>query len=69
MLQRDIPLRCPVRLLHGMKDPDVPWQRSLALAEKLASTDVEITLLKEGDHRLSTPSDLALMQRTIAALL
>jgi pimeloyl-ACP methyl ester carboxylesterase len=69
LLQRDIPLRCPVRLLHGMKDPDVPWQRSLALAEKLTSTDVEITLLKDGDHRLSTPSDLALLQRTIAALL
>jgi len=69
LLQSDIPLRCPVRLLHGMKDPDVPWRQSLALAQKLASSDVQITLLKDGDHRLSTASDLALLQRTIAALL
>jgi len=69
LLQSDIPLRCPVRLLHGMKDPDVPWQQSLALARKLASSDVQIILLKDGDHRLSTASDLALLQRTIAALL
>jgi pimeloyl-ACP methyl ester carboxylesterase len=62
-------INCPVRLLHGMKDPDVPWQTSLALAERLASRDVEVTLLKDGDHRLSTESDLALLTRTIAALL
>jgi pimeloyl-ACP methyl ester carboxylesterase len=64
-----IAIDCPVRLLHGMRDPDVPWQGSLALAEKLASPDVQVTLVKDGDHRLSTESDLALLERTIAALL
>ena len=64
-----IPIACPVRLLHGMKDPDVPWQTSLALAERLQSRDVQVTLVKDGDHRLSTESDLALLTRTIEALL
>jgi pimeloyl-ACP methyl ester carboxylesterase len=64
-----IPIACPVRLLHGMKDPDVPWQTSLDLAQKLASADVQVTLVKDGDHRLSTESDLALLTRTIEALL
>jgi pimeloyl-ACP methyl ester carboxylesterase len=64
-----IPVACPVRLLHGMKDPDVPWQTSLALAERLASRDVEVTLLKDGDHRLSSESNLALLTRTLAAVL
>jgi pimeloyl-ACP methyl ester carboxylesterase len=64
-----IALSCPVRLLHGMRDPDVPWQTSLALAERLASRDVAVTLVKDGDHRLSGESDLALLERTIAALL
>jgi len=69
IMRGPIPITCPVRLLHGMKDPDVPWQTSLALAERLASRDVEVTLLKDGDHRLSTESDLALLTRTLAAVL
>lgn len=64
-----IAIHCKVRLLHGMRDADVPWHWSLALAEKLASSDVEITLVKEGDHRLSTESDLALLTRTIEAMI
>lgn len=64
-----IPIACPVRLLHGMRDPDVPWRTSLALAEQLASCDVTVTLVKEGDHRLSAERDLALLERMIAALL
>jgi pimeloyl-ACP methyl ester carboxylesterase len=65
------PIACdrPVRLLHGMRDPDVPWQTSLDLADRLTSADVAVTLLKEGDHRLSTESDLALLCRTLEALL
>ncbi|MDE2228462.1 MAG: alpha/beta hydrolase [Alphaproteobacteria bacterium] len=59
----------PVRLLHGMRDADVPWQRSLALAERLAAADVQITLVKDGDHRLSRDADLALLTRTLATLL
>jgi pimeloyl-ACP methyl ester carboxylesterase len=69
VMRGPIPVACPVRLLHGMKDPDVPWQTSLALAGRLASRDVEVTLVKDGDHRLSTESDLALLTRTVAALL
>jgi len=49
----------PVRLLHGMCDASVPWHTSLRLAEKLTSRDVTVTLVKDGDHRLSTAPDLA----------
>lgn len=59
----------PVRILQGDADPDVPWRHSLRLAQSLASTDVQVTLVKGGDHRLSTPSDLALLTRTLAGLL
>ncbi|TDG12082.1 alpha/beta hydrolase [Seongchinamella unica] len=70
LLQQDrIAIAQPVRLLHGQRDDDVPWERSLLLAEKLASEDVEIQLVKDGDHRLSRPRDLQRLQRTIAALL
>ena len=69
LLGRPIPIDVPVRLLHGMRDESVPWQLSLRLAERLASRDVAVTLLKDGDHRLSTPADLALLARTLDALL
>lgn len=69
LLRNDIPLKCPVRLIHGQADTDVPWRRSLMLAERLASTDVEVTLVKDGDHRLSRPSDLRLLGRALGALL
>ena len=60
---------CPVRLLHGQQDPDVPWEMALRIAERLTSQDVEVTLVKDGDHRLSRPQDLALLSRTVAPLL
>jgi pimeloyl-ACP methyl ester carboxylesterase len=59
VLRDTIPLTCPVRLLHGMEDASVPWQQSLKLAERLASGDVTLTLVKDGDHRLSRAPDLA----------
>jgi pimeloyl-ACP methyl ester carboxylesterase len=68
LLDKPIPLRCPVRLLHGMKDPDVPWDTSLALAGALESTDVDVIFAKEGDHRLSTPADLERLCATVASL-
>jgi len=68
LLDREIALDCPVRLLHGQADPDVPWQVSLRLAEALRSADVQVTLIKDGDHRLSRDADIALLLRTIAAL-
>ena len=68
-LRGEIAIDCPVRLLHGMLDPDVPWKRSLTLAEKVRTTDVRVTLVKDGDHRLSRDQDLALLTRTVEELL
>ena len=68
LLGAPIPLACPVRLLHGQRDPDVPWETSLRLADRLESEDVQITLIKDGDHRLSRPHDLALICRTVLDL-
>jgi pimeloyl-ACP methyl ester carboxylesterase len=64
-----IPLKAPVRILQGMRDPDVPWKHALRLAEALAGDDVRIHLIKDGDHRLSRPEDLALLTRTVESLL
>ena len=69
LLDAPIGLRCPVRLLHGQQDADVPWQLALTIAERLESAEVQITLVKDGDHRLSRPQDLVLLRRTVAALL
>ena len=63
-----IAVPAPVRLLHGQRDPDVPWRLSLRVAEALAGDDVQVALVKDGDHRLSRPQDLALLRRTLAAL-
>lgn len=68
LLTGEIALDCPVRLLHGQEDPDVPWEISLRLAESLRSADVQVTLIKDGDHRLSRDADIALLLRTLAAL-
>ena len=58
----------PVRLIHGQCDPDVPWQRALALAEAIRSPDVQTVLVKDGDHRLSREADIALLLKTIEGL-
>ena len=68
LLHRPLALDCPVRLLHGQRDPDVPWEISLRLAAALRSADVQITLVKDGDHRLSREGDVALLLRTAEAL-
>jgi pimeloyl-ACP methyl ester carboxylesterase len=69
LLDKPILLDCKVRLLHGQADPDVPWEMAMRTAEQLTAHDVEIILVKDGDHRLSRPRDLALLRRTLAALL
>jgi pimeloyl-ACP methyl ester carboxylesterase len=68
LLDADIPLACPVRLLHGQEDSDVPPAISLRLAAALASEDVQVTLVKGGDHRLSRDGDIALLIDTVARL-
>lgn len=69
LLSAPIALDCPVRLLHGQSDPDVPWEMAMRIAEQVASADVQVTLVKDGDHRLSRPQDLALLRRILAGLL
>jgi len=58
LLDKDIPIAVPVRLIHGTKDADVPWQISVTLMERLASNDISLKLIKNGDHRLSQPEQL-----------
>ena len=67
-LGETIPLDCPVRLLHGQADAEVPAQTSLRLAAALRSNDVQVTLVKGGDHRLSREQDIALLLRTVEAI-
>jgi pimeloyl-ACP methyl ester carboxylesterase len=69
VLRQEIPLDCPVRLLHGMGDISVPWETALRIQEKLRSDDVKVILIKEGDHRLSEEHDLARLTRTVGQLL
>lgn len=68
VLPSPIALACPVRLIHGMADPDVPWQTSVRLAERLTGPDVQVILVKDGEHRMSRPADLALLVGTVQAL-
>lgn len=69
LLRGPMDIRCPIRLLHGMRDTSVPWEVSLRIQERVASEDVEVTLVKAGDHRLSSDADLARLSATLDALL
>ena len=69
LLDGPIAIDCPVRLLHGLRDADVPWEMALRIAEQVTSHDVEVALVKDGHHRLSRPHDLALLCRTLGPLL
>ena len=60
-------LSCPVRILQGMDDPDVPWGHAMKLAGAIEG-DVTITLVKRGDHRLSAPANLKLLERILDGL-
>ncbi|MCA0319939.1 MAG: alpha/beta hydrolase [Proteobacteria bacterium] len=59
---------CPVRILQGMQDPDVPWRHAMLLAEKIARDDVVVTLIKDGDHRLSRDDDLARLTEAVGTM-
>lgn len=69
LLQAGVPLAMPVRLLQGQQDPDVPWEHALRIAEAIEGPDVQVVLVKDGDHRLSRPQDLRLLRRVLGAML
>jgi pimeloyl-ACP methyl ester carboxylesterase len=66
MLGAMIETGCPVRILQGVEDPDVPWQHAKALVARFACDDVVLTLIKDGDHRLSRPEDIERLIRAVA---
>ncbi|MDC0033950.1 alpha/beta hydrolase [Alphaproteobacteria bacterium] len=68
LLESAIDINCPVHLIQGMMDDAVPWQHALAISKNLASTRVTITLVKDGDHRLSRDEDLARLMRIVDAV-
>ena len=69
LLHDTIALRCPLRLMHGLRDADVPWQTSQRLLERYVGEDARLTLFKDGEHRLSRTQDLALLDQLINELL
>jgi pimeloyl-ACP methyl ester carboxylesterase len=66
LLGGSIAVGCPVRILQGAKDPDVPWQHAFALVHRLPADDVVLTMIQDGDHRLSRPQDIARIMAAIA---
>ncbi|HUP67931.1 MAG TPA: alpha/beta hydrolase [Sphingomicrobium sp.] len=69
LLDGDIPLDCPVRLIHGELDKDVPSTITIQTMERLRSADVQLNLIKGGGHRLSEPREIEAILRTVATLL
>lgn len=69
LLHAPLDIHCPVRLLHGEADSEVPWSWSLAILQRLRSADVQMILVKDGDHRLSRDTDIALLIETVQALM
>jgi pimeloyl-ACP methyl ester carboxylesterase len=69
LLDRAISIDCPVRLLQGQQDDAVPWEIALRIAGQIRSADVQVTLIKDGVHRLSRPQDIALLIGAVADLI
>ncbi|PKR59090.1 alpha/beta hydrolase [Thalassospira lohafexi] len=69
VLRKPLEIKCPVRLVQGMKDPDVPWQTALRLTDALVTDDVRIDLIKTGDHRLSEPDQLDVITKHLDEIL
>ena len=68
LLGSAIDVGCPVRILQGAQDPDVPWQHAFALAHRLPAEDVVLTMIQDGDHRLSRPQDIARIVAAVAEM-
>ena len=66
LLGASIDIGCPVRILQGAQDSDVPWQHAFDLAHRLPADDVVLTMIQDGDHRLSRPQDIARLIATVA---
>jgi len=69
LMHAPLAIDCPIRLLHGQEDKDVPWAWAPEIARLARSADVQVTLVKDGDHRLSRPGDLALLIATVKTLM
>ncbi|KAJ3611216.1 hypothetical protein NHX12_021232 [Muraenolepis orangiensis] len=69
VLQSPIPVTCPIRLLHGLKDEDVPWHVSMQVAERVLSADVDVILRRHGQHRMAEKDDIKLLVYTIDDLI
>jgi pimeloyl-ACP methyl ester carboxylesterase len=68
LLGSAIEVGCPVRILQGAQDPDVPWQHAFALAHRLPAEDLVLTMIQDGDHRLSRPQDIARILAAVAEM-
>jgi pimeloyl-ACP methyl ester carboxylesterase len=68
LLGSAIEVGCPVRILQGAQDPDVPWQHAFALTHRLPSDDVVLTMIQDGDHRLSRPQDIVRILAAVAEI-
>jgi pimeloyl-ACP methyl ester carboxylesterase len=68
LLGSAIEVGCPVRILQGARDPDVPWRHAFALAHRLPADDVVLTVIQDGDHRLSRPQDITRMLAAVAEM-
>ncbi|WP_438273717.1 alpha/beta hydrolase [Nitrobacter sp.] len=66
LLGGSISTGCPVRILQGAQDADVPWRHAFALTERLPSDDVVLTMIRDSDHRLSRPQDIARILAAVA---
>jgi pimeloyl-ACP methyl ester carboxylesterase len=69
VMTEKLPFRFPVRILQGMRDADVPWAHALRFAEAIDGDDVRVHLIKDGDHRLSRPQDIALLISELSRLI
>lgn len=68
LLGSTIDVGCPVHILQGARDPDVPWKHAFALAHRLPADDVVLTMIQDGDHRLSRPQDIARILAAVAEM-
>lgn len=69
IMTRSIDTYCPVHIIQGKEDPDVPWQHAHRLFELMSKDDVSITYIKDGDHRLSRPQDIDIMKRALTGMI